>query len=26
MLTESTVRVSDKRAQFIGLDAYEQAV
>ncbi|UPJ48475.1 ParB/RepB/Spo0J family partition protein [Bradyrhizobium sp. 200] len=25
MLTENTVRVSDRRAQFIGLDAYEQA-
>jgi ParB family chromosome partitioning protein len=25
MLTESTVRASDRRAQFIGLDAYEQA-
>jgi ParB family transcriptional regulator, chromosome partitioning protein len=25
MLTERTVRASDKRAQFIGLDAYEQA-
>ena len=25
MLTESTVRASDKRAQFIGLDAYEQS-
>jgi ParB family chromosome partitioning protein len=25
MLTESTVRASDKRAQFIGQDAYEQA-
>ena len=25
MLTENTVRASDRRAQFIGLDAYEQA-
>jgi ParB family chromosome partitioning protein len=25
MLTENTVRVSERRAQFIGLDAYEQA-
>jgi len=25
MLTEDTVRASDRRAQFIGLDAYEQA-
>ena len=25
MLTENTVRVADRRAQFIGLDAYEQA-
>jgi ParB family chromosome partitioning protein len=25
VLTESTVRASDRRAQFIGLDAYEQA-
>jgi ParB family chromosome partitioning protein len=25
MLTENTVRVSDRRAQFIGLDAYEKA-
>ena len=25
MLTERTVRASDKRAQFVGLDAYEQA-
>ena len=25
MLTENTVRASDRRAQFVGLDAYEQA-
>ena len=25
VLTENTVRASDRRAQFIGLDAYEQA-
>ena len=25
MLTENTVRASDRRAQFIGLDAYERA-
>lgn len=25
MLTENTVRASDRRVQFIGLDAYEQA-
>jgi ParB family chromosome partitioning protein len=25
MLTESTVRASDRRAQFVGLDAYQQA-
>jgi len=25
MLTERTVRASDKRALFVGLDAYEQA-
>jgi ParB family chromosome partitioning protein len=25
MLTEHTVRASDRRAQFVGLDAYEQA-
>ena len=25
MLTENTVRASDRRAQFVGIDAYEQA-
>ncbi len=25
MLTENTVRASDKRAQFVGIDAYEAA-